>query len=154
VDVSEGTITLPDDFWALKSAYIDADPKVFLHQMSLGELRTKYAAAATGLPQNFAIQSGNEMVLGPAPDATYTLVINYWRAIPALASNPTNWLLTSHPDIYLYGALLQAQYLMVDDARANLWRMRLNQAIVELQDSGNFMAYAATPLRIRSPYVV
>ena len=33
---SSGTITLPSDFWAMRAIYIDSDPKVFLHQMSLG----------------------------------------------------------------------------------------------------------------------
>lgn len=152
--VSSGTVVLPSDYWALKSIYIDADPKVLLQQMSLGELRTTYAAAATGQPQNFAIQSGNELVLGPSPDASYTLVINYWKTIPALASNSTNWLLTSHPDIYLFGALLQGQYLVLDDNRALHWRGRLSQAIEQLQESGQLMAYSATPIRIRPPYTV
>lgn len=152
---SSGTITLPSDFWAMRAIYIDSDPKVFLHQMSLGELRTSYSASATGKPQNFAIQSGNELVLGPSPDATYSLILNYYQKIPALSgSQATNWLLTDHPDVYLFGSLLQAQYLINDDQRSMLWRARLAQAIDQLNDSGIFMAYAATPLRIRSPYTV
>jgi hypothetical protein len=152
--VSAGTITLPTDFWAMRSIYIDSDPKVFLQQMSMGELRTNYSAQATGKPQNFAIQSGNELVLAPSPDDTYSLVLNYWQTIPALASNSTNWLLDSHPDIYLFGSLLQGQYLILDDNRAMMWRGRLNTAIEQLQDSGQFQAYGAAPVRIRSPYMV
>lgn len=152
--VSDGTVTLPSDFWALRSVFINADPKVVLQQMSMSELRSTYSAAATGQPLNFAMQSGNEMILGPSPDSDYTLIINYWQKIPPLASNSTNWLLTNHPDIYLYGALLQGQYLMLDEDRANLWRQRLSLALQQLQDSSNFKAYSATPVRIRSPYIV
>ena len=94
-------------------------------------------------------------MLGPSPDATYSLILNYYQKIPALSgSQATNWLLTDHPDVYLFGSLLQAQYLINDDQRSMLWRARLAQAIDQLNDSGIFMAYAATPLRIRSPYTV
>lgn len=151
---SSGTIALPADFWSMRSIYIDADPKVYLQQMNMGELRTTYSASATGKPQNFALQSGDEMVLAPSPDATYTLILNYWQTIPPLASNSSNWLLDSHPDIYLYGALLQASVFLVDDDRILRWRGALGQAIGQLQDAGNKRAWGSTPVRIRSPYVV
>lgn len=154
-DASEGVIALPDDFYAMRSLYIDSNPKVFLQQMSMGALRTCYSSDIAGMPQNFAIQSGSELVLAPAPDTSYTVVMNYYQAIPALSDiQTTNWLLASHPDIYLFGSLLQAQYLIVDDERASIWRKRLSEAIEQLQDSGVFMAYGGSPLRIRSPYTV
>lgn len=151
---SSGTVALPADFWSMRSVYIDSDPKVFLQQMNMGELRTQFSASTTGKPQNFALQSGDEMVLAPSPDDTYTLILNYWQTIPPLASNSSNWLLDSHPDIYLYGALLQAAIFLVDDDRILRWRGSLGQAIGQLQDAGNKRAWGSTPVRIRSPYVV
>lgn len=153
--VSSASIALPTDFWSMRSIYIDADPKVYLQQMNMAELRTNYAASATGKPQNFALQSGDELVLAPSPDTTYTLILNYWQTIPALsASVASNWLLASHPDIYLYGALLQASIFLVDDDRILRWRGALGQAQGQLQDAGNKSAWGSTPVRIRSPYVV
>ena len=152
---SSATITLPTDFYALRSIYIDSDPKVFLQQMSFAELRTTYSASATGKPQNFALQSGNELVLAPSPDATYSLILNYYKTIPALSGSvATNWLLTSHPDIYLFGSLAQAGDFLADDPRIPLWRGKLSQASAELMRQGHFKAYGGAPLRIRAPYSV
>jgi len=150
-----GTITLPTDFWSMRSLYIDSDPKTYLEQMNMGELRNRYSANATGRPQNFALQSGNELVLAPSPDTTYTLVLNYWQTIPALSGSvASNWLLASHPDIYLYGSLLQAAVFLVDDERVPLWRGAMGSAIDQLQDAGNKRGWGSTPVRIRSPYCV
>jgi hypothetical protein len=152
---SDGTITLPDDFWSMRSLYIDSDPKTYLEQMNMGELRNRYSASATGRPQNFALQSGNELVLAPSPDTAYTLVLNYWQTIPALsASVASNWLLDSYPDIYLYGSILQSAAFLADDDRIPRWRGALGQAIGQLQDAGNKRAWGSTPVRIRSPYCV
>lgn len=153
--ISGATVTLPTDFHALRSIYIDADPKVFLQQMSLAELRTTYSANATGKPQNFALQSGNELVLAPSPDASYSLILNYYKTIPALSGSvATNWLLTSHPDIYLFASLLQAGDFLADDPRIPLWRNKLDRASDELRRQGYFKAHGGAPQRIRPPYSV
>jgi len=61
---------------------------------------------------------GDEFQYYPSPDASYTATLTYYARIPALSvSATTNWLLTAHPDAYLYGALLQAApYLRDNDA--------------------------------------
>ena len=113
------TITLPTDFLELRAVYVDTNPKVVLEQLTFAELRNRYPSSTTGIPQNFALQSGNEMVLGPAPDTTYTLVINYYRKITGLdGSTATNWLLTAHPDLYLHAALAELHMLLNDEQRA------------------------------------
>ena len=153
--VTSGTWALPTDFWALRSLYIDSDPKVFLEQMTLGELRNTYSAAKTGKPQNYAIQKGSELVLGPSPDTTYTLALNYWKSItPLSGSVASNWLLASYPDLYLYGSLVQANMFMIDDARVPLWQQKLGIAFDQAMKAGQDKAYSGSPLRIRAPQVV
>src|SRR5687768_4709099 len=105
---SGSTITLPTDFLELRAVYIDTDPKVVLEQLTFAELRNRYPSATTGIPQNYALQSGNEMVLGPSPDTAYPIVINYYKKITTLdATTATNWLLTAHPDAYLHASLTE-----------------------------------------------
>lgn len=47
--------------------------------------------------------------------------------------SPTNWLLTSYPDIYLYGSLLEAAPYIKDDARIPLWKAELDSRISEVR---------------------
>lgn len=153
--ITSETWPLPSDFHSLRSLYLNTDPRVLLEQMTLGELRNTYGAQTTGKPQNFAIQKGSELVFGPSPDTTYTVYLNYYEKIPALSGgNATNWLLTSHPDIYLYGSLLKAAQFMLDDPRIPLWQQSLGLAQVQLIQSGHDKSWSGAPLRIRSPVVV
>jgi hypothetical protein len=49
-------------------------------------------------------------------ETSYTLELRYWTKVPALSTNSTNDILTNFPDVYLYGACLQAGYFL-DDAQ-------------------------------------
>jgi hypothetical protein len=70
---------------------------------------------ATGKPRQYAV-TGNAFHVYPTPAATYTTKLIYFARIPALGpSQQTNWLLTKHPDVYLYGALTQAAPYLEDD---------------------------------------
>lgn len=71
-----------------------------------------------GKPIMWAWQVGTGTVrLFPTPDAAYTLSMFYTSSLSGLSSDAdTNWLLTNYPDIYLYGALLQARQFLQDEA--------------------------------------
>lgn len=127
------TITLPGDFLMLRSAFLDTDPKVPLEQMTPADLRSFYTAAATGRPSHFALQSGDEIAFGPAPDGAHPIVINYYAKIPALTSGqPTNWLLTDHADLYIHAALVELYALLRDAERAAIHEARTRQIVDEL----------------------
>lgn len=146
------TVSLPSDFWAVRSVYIDADPKVILDAMTPDTLRGFFAAAASARPTGYFVQSGSELVLGATPDAAYDLILNYWQTIPALTSgNPTNWLLTAHPDIYLYGCLAEAAVYTFDEQRAAYWQGVCDSRMQELIVSSNRMAHGGAPQRVFSP---
>lgn len=75
-----------------------------------GELRFQapeqmHKQVATGRPNFFTIV-GNEIQLDRIPDSDYTLEVQYYRkSTPLSDDNLTNEILTSHPSIYLFGAL-------------------------------------------------
>jgi hypothetical protein len=59
-------------------------------------------------------------------------------------SNTTNWVLTSHPDAYLYGALLEAEPYLVDDARIAIWKTAFETVLTDIRlpsTSANFSNY-------------
>lgn len=50
--------------------------------------------------------------------------------IPALSgTQTTNWLLASHPDVYLYATLVEAAPYLPDDARIDVWKSQLAERL-------------------------
>jgi hypothetical protein len=141
-------IDLPTDFREARSLYLNTDPRQELFPVSLGTLRTKYALQIAGKPEVYAI-SGGSIVFGPAPDAEYDAILTYWQTIDALSdANQTNWLISSHPDVYLYGALVMAEAFLWNDERLSLWKSAWDEAIGELIHQGNSKR-SSGPLRLR-----
>lgn len=65
---------------------------------------------------------GNSIELVHAPAEPYSFNLKYFQRIPALgSSNQSNWLLAKHPDIYLYGTLLEAAPYLKNDDRIATW---------------------------------
>lgn len=75
---------------------------------------------------------GDQFQFLPAPNAGFTTLVTYYRRLPALATNNTNWLLTDNPDAYLYGSLTQAAPYLIDDARVQVWGSLFTTAISDI----------------------
>ncbi|WEF34862.1 phage adaptor protein [Pseudoduganella chitinolytica] len=80
----------------------------------------QYAAhydGSLGQPREYTMVDG-QMQLGPVPDAVYSMTLVYQASYPALSStNQTNGLLTKWPNLYLWGALVEAATFMEDPER-------------------------------------
>ena len=138
--------TLPADFGSMVSiGTADGNP---LRVMTNSE----YAAVrpSSGIPRYYTIRDG--AIYYVPGSATVTLL--YRRAIPALtSSSTTNWLLERAPDLYLYGALLQAALFLVEDERVPIWKAAFDEAIDELKVDGARRKWGAGPTaaRVRRP---
>jgi hypothetical protein len=116
--VGQATYALPADFGDAISMHLNLTTGVRELQAS------DWTRIATGYddqgePLEWAITQ-NEFILGPTPDGIYTLELYYYKAVPDLATNTTNWLLTAYPRVYLLGTLAQAA-VMVDDPASQQW---------------------------------
>jgi hypothetical protein len=115
------TVSLPSDFLEAKSVVNQTDPKDVLDPYTAAALYTQFPQAATGRPKGFTYV-GSTLELAPTPDAVYSLKLYYYQKVTALsASNPTNWLLTNFPNLYLFGSLLAAEAYLGTDPRLKLW---------------------------------
>lgn len=134
---SEGQIDsqysgIPADFLEVKTLKVTSarpvQPVNFVTPEQMDEL-DRISANAPGLPKYFTI-IGNNIRFSPTPDATYLVELVYFTQIPSLSDTvPTNWLLKSSPDAYLYGALMQAAPYLKDDERVGVWGTLYNTAI-------------------------
>ena len=72
-------------------------------------------------PRYYTMINGS-LELIPAPKANQDLLLTYYKKIPALSdANPTNWLMTKSPDLYLYASLLNAAPYLKNDERIQVW---------------------------------
>jgi len=142
---------LPVDCDSVRAVYLSDTPTAALEQVSPAELRSRYSGPATGRPQVYALIA-DQIIIGPVSDASYTAFLTYARKIPALSSTvSTNWLLAAHPDLYLYGSLLHAEFYGWNDERLPLIKSAVDESIAEINDAGNRRRYGGGPIVARPP---
>lgn len=116
---------LPSDYREMKFAKLIIGSRdyalSFLDQRSMSKQQGCFQGQ-TGQPQYYSLIA-NSIELSRVPDGDYLLEMGYYASIPALSEdNATNWLLTKHPDLYLYGSLLQSAPYLKDDERLPVWQ--------------------------------
>ncbi len=110
VTIDAEQVTVPTGFLAVRSFFIlQSSVKYPLEYITPHNLFEIKGGSRTGRPRTYTIESDNEVEkfrFGPAPDTSYTGKLSYYKAIGALSdSNTTNYILSKHPAIYLYGSL-------------------------------------------------
>ena len=107
-----------------------------------------YGSTLTGTPEIYTIVA-DEVQLGPIPAGVQTIEMLFYKKISALSvANTTEAMLTANPDIYLYGALLEAEPFIKNDERVPLWSQGFQQAVTDLQDQDAKDRHSGSALRV------
>lgn len=69
--------------------------------------------------------------LRPA-NAAQSLTFRFMKSFALSDAAPTNWLLTNHPDAYLFAALTEAAPYLKDTAALGIWDARASRAINDI----------------------
>lgn len=100
------------------------------------------------MPGYYTLQDGGIAVQGGTP-ASFAL--SYYAKFPDLAADSdTNWLLTNHPAVYLYSALIEAYAHLKDDARIVTATRMYAAAVNGLIDSDRAARHSGSTLSIPS----
>jgi len=152
--ISSRYTTLPTDTLEIVRIVLDLTPVVVLEYMTPEELsERRVSLTGGGKPYYFTTVGGstNQLEVLRSPDSTYTASIIYYTRIAALTDSATsNWLLTNHPDIYLFGTLVEAEPYLKNDERMPMWTSRLDKALNDLRLQGQRERHTASGLRMRS----
>lgn len=119
-------LSAPDDYLATYSlATVDGDGKYeYLLNKDVNFIRQAYPnpATDTGLPKYYALfgptvsGSGitNELsfIVGPTPDASYTVELHYYYYPASITTASTTWLGDNFDTVLLYGSLVEAYTYM------------------------------------------
>lgn len=138
-------IATPADFIGLRSMSSDNAKFDVLSPDDLFAIPDSY----NGFPHYVAVIDG-QFFFRPVPTGGDVSIV-YYQKIPALtASNSTNWLMTKYPDLYLFGALVQAEFYNWNDDRLPLIKARLEEILSQIKASVNKERYGGRSLRMTS----
>jgi hypothetical protein len=125
-----GAASLPADYLAWRRVTFAGSARVELDFVAPSWLQAAHAAGEAGVPAVFTIE-GSSLMVRPVNDGALELI--YYQKIPPLSDSvTTNWLLTSHPDLYLFGSLVEAEMFGVNDERMGLWKARRDEIFDEI----------------------
>ncbi len=136
--IASSVIAVPTGYLQMKYAYVNGSPASRLDRVSLNQLYGTYPrGSGTGVPVWYA-RDVETFAFGPAPDSAYNIRGVYW-AKPTLmrsfASDASaHWIIVNAPDLALYGALIEAQPFIKNDARLQIWQGFYDTALKNYRD--------------------
>lgn len=127
--ITSGVAALPSGFLAVRSFRLTSEPYNRIEFLPIDQIE---ALDPTNTDKPFYYDRvGDELILYPPTTATARL--RYRKTLTPLSdAAPANWLLTSHPDAYLFGSLLHADLRDVDSERIALWTQGLSTALDQI----------------------
>nr|ADD96568.1 constituent protein [uncultured organism MedDCM-OCT-S11-C359] len=155
--INAETVALPSGFLQVRDLFIlSGGTKYALTYMTPPQMDQIKGSSTSGMPVAYTI-IGDNFRFAPTPDSTYTGTLNYYKSFDALSdSNTTNYILTNHPAIYLYGSLYHAANFLggVEPARLQQWQGMYTTALERLERNDREDQFSGSPLQIRSDVTV
>jgi len=155
--IDSETEALPTGFLQVRDIYIlNGNTKVPLTYTTPSQMDSTVGTSTTGLPNSFTIL-GDTFRFSPKPDASYTAFINYYKSFDALSdTTTTNYILTTHPAIYLYGSLFHAANFLggINPQQVQTWQQMFATAMERLELNDREDQVSGSPLQIRGENTV
>jgi hypothetical protein len=94
--------------------------------------------ATSGAPTHYAIFDENTFILGPTPDASYSMELHYFYYPESITTAQTTWLGNNFDSLLLYGSLLEAAaYMKSDTDVVKNYSDRYNEAFTMAKQLGD-----------------
>lgn len=134
-------LACPVDWLATYSlAVIDGDGNYeYLLNKDVNFIRQAYPSPSdTGIPQYYAQFDQNTFILGPTPDAVYTMELHYFYYPETIVTAGTSWLGDNFDSALLYGTLLEAYtYMKGETDIMAAYKQRYDEAMQLLKQLGD-----------------
>ena len=141
---------VPTDFLEMRSIHVTGGSGGMLAYLSPQQANDNYKTTDTGIPRFYTIVDGSICFI-PSPSGSFDMEMLYYKAIPALSdAATTNWMLTNHPDVYLYGSLKEAEAFIKNDPRLGIWKQQYEEAISQVMAADLRSRWSGSPMQIRA----
>jgi hypothetical protein len=145
----DARVALPTDFLEIRDLFTQGNPRMPVTYLSPSGFTRDARADESGLPVFYTVLA-SEFQFAPQPDTVYTLEILYYARPTVLSSiTPSNVFLANYPDALLYGALLEAEPYLINDARSQTWATLYDRAIKNISDADQGGEYSGIPLQMK-----
>ena len=136
---------LPTDLIELRNITYDNNSQSHaLRYLSPESVSREYGTVLSGQPRAYT-NLGNDLKLTPAPDAAYTISINYYSQLRSLSDNvTTNDVLTEYPSLYLFGSCLEGAIYLNDTEQTNRFGSVFQKALDDVQRAEEAARYSGT----------
>ena len=137
---TNGDTTLPPDYlvWrTVRPTFANTSPITPMFQPPYDELDYTHPAylapVGRGYDRMFTIE-GNTFKVRPVDDRPNAFELHYYQKIPTLVGNDlnTNWLLTTYPNAYVYGLMVEAAGQGRNLEMAQLYKARRDETFQEI----------------------
>jgi len=157
ITINAETVNLPTGYLQVRDFYIlSGTQKHSMTYMTPPQMDQIRGTNTSGMPRVYTIL-GDTFRFAPLPDATYTGYLNYYKQFDALSSSvPTNYILTNHPSIYLYGSLYHAANFLggIDPQKLQKWEQLYLTALERLERNDRSDQFSGSPLQMRGDVTV
>jgi len=157
ITINTEAVAVPTGFIGVRSLYIQlSSTKFALKYVTPSTMFDIRAGSTTSRPKTYTIQSDNAaetLRFGPAPDTSYTGYLSYYKRFVALSDSATsNYILNSHPSIYLYGSLYHAANFLggIDPNQVQQWLQMYVAALERCENNDKQDSYGGAPVQQRS----
>ena len=137
LSTSNRFLAKPTDFLAVFSiAVVDGSSNYsFLLPKDVNFIREAYPATATsGLPVYYSLFDGDNFLIAPTPDSTYTVQLHYYYDPPSIVTSSNSWLGDNAESTLLYGSLVEAATFMKGEPDiVGFYKTRYDEALADLQ---------------------
>ena len=145
---------LPTNFLQMRGFKLNTSPLTELDYLTPEMMDRTWAGSLTGKPRAYTIV-GDEVRLGPKPDAAYTMEMLYYQAPTSLSdSNTSNFMLTANPDSLVYAALIELNSYSANDTAIIKYTQLFNEAINAIQTEDDRDRSSGGALQVRADQFV
>ena len=157
ITIDSETESTPTGFLQVRDFYIlSNNDKYAMNYISPAQMDSIKGTSMSGLPVAYTIL-GSTFRFTPRPADSYSGILNFYKKFDALSvSNPSNYILTDHPAIYLYGSLFHASNFLggIDPNQSQQWSQMYQTALERAELNDREDQFSGSPLQIRSDVTV
>ena len=141
-------LALPTGYIQMRNFQVNTSPLTTLSYVTPEIYDRLWGGSTSGTPKFYTILA-NEVSFGPIPGSVMEVEMLFYKKFDNLSvTATTNSLLTDSPDLYLYGAMLEAEPFIMNDERVPLWAAALDRAVSDMQEQDNKDRHSGSALRV------
>ena len=157
ITINAETVALPTGFLQIRDFFItQGGTKHSLTYITPTQMDQIKGSSTSAMPEVYTIL-GDNFRFAPIPSSSFSGTLNFYKEFDPLSdSNTSNFILTSHPAIYLYGSLYHAANFLggVEPRLIGQWQQMYVTALERLERNDREDQFSGSPLQIRTDVTV